>query len=123
MPFEISITRIFSAAHALRLPGGVVEPLHGHDWQLTVTVGANQLDAIGTVMDFHDLETRVESIIGPWRNRNLNDCPPFDVTNPSAEAVVKTVAHGLQLPPGVRLVSVSVTEAPGCVATYRPASA
>src|SRR4051812_27370017 len=37
MPFEITTTRTFSAAHQLRLPDGSIEPLHGHNWRVKVT--------------------------------------------------------------------------------------
>lgn len=120
--FTIATTRTFCAAHALRLPGGGIEPLHGHNWRLTVTVEADQLDELGCVMDFHELEKQVDAIIGPWHNRNLNDIPPFDAAvNPSAENVVGQVAAQLSLPEGVRLRRVEVTEAQGCAAAYEPA--
>jgi len=124
MPHEISIQRVFSAAHAIRLPDGAMEPVHGHDWTLTVTIAADALDDCGWVMDFHALEATVHEIIGPWRNQNLNDCPPFSHgVNPTAERVVEHVAQRVAptLPGQARLVSVSVTEAPGCVATWRAA--
>ena len=43
MPFEISTTRTFAAAHALRLPGNQIEPLHGHNWRVRVTVAADRM--------------------------------------------------------------------------------
>jgi hypothetical protein len=47
---------------------------------------------------------------------------PAAYGNASAEQVAKCVADrmGPQLPGGVALQCVSVTEAPRCVATYRP---
>jgi len=122
MPHEISIERVFSAGHAIALYDGSVEPVHGHDWTLTVTVAADELDRIGLVMDFHALEETVNGIIAPWQNRHLNDCPPFsEGVNPTAERVAEHVAEQVQptLPENARLVSVSITEAPGCVATWR----
>jgi 6-pyruvoyltetrahydropterin/6-carboxytetrahydropterin synthase len=124
--FEITVQRVFAASHALRLPGGTLEPVHGHNWELAVTVASDRLDAIDTVMDFHDLEQFVDEVIRPWHNRHLNDLPPFaeddQGINPSAERVAWWVAQRVaaRLPEGVRLESASVTEAPGCRATYRP---
>ena len=40
MPFEITTTRTFAAAHQLRLYDGSLEPLHGHNWRVQVTVCA-----------------------------------------------------------------------------------
>src|SRR4051794_20203496 len=87
MSFEIRVTRHFSAAHQLCLYDGSLEPLHGHNWQIRVTVSAKKLDSIGVVMDFHELERLVDQIISPMHNRNLNDLSPFASINPSAENV------------------------------------
>src|SRR3954453_20876728 len=68
MPFEIRTVRSFSAAHQLRLYDGSIEPVHGHNWRVEVTVSATQLDAIGVVMDFHELERLLDDIIRPMHN-------------------------------------------------------
>ena len=137
---DISVTRTFAAAHALRLYDGSVEPMHRHHWTVEVTVGARKLDRIGVVMDFHRLEGLVDAVLAPLAGRTLNDVPPFRLAaarraktraahegmnpgvNPTAECVAwwlgRQVARGL--PRGVKLVSVRVGEAPGCFATYRP---
>lgn len=121
MPFEISTTREFAAAHAIYLYDGSLEPLHGHNWRVRVTVAAPALDAIGVVMDFHELERLVDAIIGPLHNRNLNDCPPFNAgLNPSAENVAFHVGRSLTLPAAARLVRVEVWETSTNRATYFP---
>src|SRR3954452_12540287 len=101
--FEIATTREFAAAHALRLYDGSVEPLHGHNWRVRLTVAAPALDPIGVVMDFHELERLVDAIIGPLHNRNLNDVAPFAADlNPSAENVALHVGRSLaKLPANV----------------------
>ena len=122
MPFEISTEREFAAAHALRLYDGSLESLHGHNWRVRVSVGAAQLDAIGVVMDFHELERLLDAILAPLHNRNLNDCEPFksNETNPSAENVALHIARSLALPLGVRLLRVEVWETSANRATYIP---
>src|SRR5690606_9487438 len=102
----------FSASHQLRLYDGSLEPLHGHNWVVKVTVEAQQLDAIGVVMDFHDLERRVDAVVVPWHNTHLNDSPAFATVNPSTENIARHVGRTLQLPQGVRLVCVEVWETP-----------
>lgn len=82
MPFDITITRDFSASHQLRLYDGSLEPLHGHNWHVIVTVSAAKLDQIGVVMDFHELQRLLDEITGPMHNRHLNDLPAFDSRNP-----------------------------------------
>lgn len=130
--FEISIQAEFCAAHALVLSGRR-ERTHGHNFRVTATVGAARLDGDGLVCDFHEVERALAAIIEPFRDRDLNQCPPFDTRNPSAEAIAKHISDGLSaaLPGasgrdagrGLRVVSVSITEAPGCVATHRSAAA
>jgi 6-pyruvoyltetrahydropterin/6-carboxytetrahydropterin synthase len=120
MHFQISVEQIFCAAHQLRLSDATCEPLHGHNWQLRVTVTADKLDEIGTVMDFHELQRRIAEIIRPMDNTNLNEFPPMKSMNPSAENVARYIAQSLKLPANVRLAEVSVTESPGCVARYFP---
>src|SRR2546423_10527262 len=85
MGFEITTTREFSAAHQLRLPDGVMEPLHGHNWRVKVTVSAAKLDGMGVVMDFHELERLVGAVVGPVHNRKLNDLGALGSIKPSAE--------------------------------------
>lgn len=120
MPFEITATRSFSAAHQLRLYDGSLEPLHGHNWQVAVTVGADRLDSIGVVMDFHELQRRLDAVVGPMHNRHLNDLEAFAKCNPSTENVAVYVAQTLQLPAEIALLGVQVWETPDCSATYRP---
>lgn len=111
MLFEIATIRRFCAAHALRLYDGSMEPVHGHNWRVQVRVAANQLDAIGVVMDFHELERMIDAIVVRWHNRHLNECPPFaQGLNPSAENVALHIAHTLTMPNAVRLLSVEVWE-------------
>jgi len=120
MTFEISTVRVFSASHQLRLYDGALEPLHGHNWKVKVTVAAEKLDAIGVVMDFHELERVVDRVVGPMHNRHLNDLPMFAEVNPSAEGVAMRVGSGVKLPAGIRLVSVEVWETSENSAVYRP---
>ena len=120
MPFEITTTRAFAAAHQLRLPGGGIEPLHGHNWRVKVTVSAAKLDALGTVMDFHELERLVDAVIAPMHSRHLNELEPFIAElNPSAENVAYHVGRSLRLPAGVRLDRVEVWETDENSAVYR----
>ncbi len=127
--FEISVTTEFAAAHAIIL-ADQREPLHGHNWHVTVTVSGPRLDSEGLLCDFHRVETSLCELVSRFHNRNLNDLPPFNTSlNPSAEHVALHIADELsralngRLPRGVHISSVRVTEAPGCAATYRPPQA
>jgi 6-pyruvoyltetrahydropterin/6-carboxytetrahydropterin synthase len=133
--FQISVEREFCAAHALVIggAGGVREPVHGHNFKLTVAVQGERLDADGLLLDFHALERLVEEVIRPLNSADLN--APGKLTrdgkplNPSAEAIAQhigdRVAAGLAgiTPAGApvpRLAYVRLTEAPGCAVVYTP---
>lgn len=123
--YEITVQADFAAAHAIVI-AGQREPIHGHNWHVTVTLAGHTLDSDGLLCDFHTVEHTLREIVGVFHNRNLNDTPPFDRVNPSAELVARHIADSLaerlgdDLQEMARIASVSVTEAPGCLATYRP---
>ena len=119
MMFEISATARFCASHQLRLYDGSLEPLHGHDWQVKVTVAADTLDPIGVVMDFHQLQRRVHQIIDTFHNHHLNDLPSFVQVNPSAENVGLQIGQALKLPERVTLLAVEIWETPENCAVVR----
>ena len=119
MPFDITTTRDFSASHQLRFPDGSLEPLHGHNWRVSVTVASDELDALGCVMDFHELQRRVNAVVDPMHNAHLNDLPAFADRNPSAENVAFHVGNSVDVPAGVALVSVKVWETWDCCAAWR----
>lgn len=97
---------------------GSLEPLHGHNWHVRVTVRADQLDGIGTVMDFHELQRLLDAIVGPMHNSHLNDHPAFANRNPSAENVAFTISQALKLPADLKLTSVEAWETPDCRARW-----
>lgn len=120
MPFQITITRDFSASHQIRLYDQSLEPLHGHNWHIIVTVEAVQLDAIGVVMDFHELQRLVDAIVKPFHNTHLNDAAAFQSLNPTAENVALHIAESLRLPAKVKLVEVEAWETPDARARWKP---
>ena len=121
--YEITVSKVFSASHAIRLPDGSLEPIHGHNWPVDVTVAARELDGIETVMDFHVLEKTIDGLLARVNNRHLNEVDPFIgcKVNPTAERVAWWIGTEVArtLPKGVTLVSVRVGEAPGCAAVWR----
>lgn len=130
--YEVSIQLHFIADHAL-LVRGTREAVHRHDWGVVVEVMGSALDEDGLLVDFHVLEGLVDSIIARFSGGYLNSTPPFDQINPTAERVAEYIGRcvvdglgaghgdgGIDGGGGVRLRAVRVTEAPGCVATYRP---
>lgn len=122
--FEIVVESEFSAAHALMI-AGQRENLHGHDWHVTVTLEGKLLDPDGLLCDFHTVESALRELTGRFNNQNLNEVAPFDRVNPSAEQVAKFIGDSMaeylvDIAPHARVSRVSLTEAPRCMAVYRP---
>lgn len=121
--YAIEIADQFCASHQLRLLDGSFEPLHGHVWSVLVRVQSQSLDAIGTVMDFHELASKLKQVIGPLDGKNLGQTPMGQqYANASAEHVAEWIARQLQaeLPPGVTLAWLRISEAENCWAIYQP---
>lgn len=78
------------------------------------------LDPIGFVVDFHELEQQLDTVLEPMRSATLNEVPQMADLNPTAENVAWHIARSLRIAPPAQLEWVEVTEAPGCIARYRP---
>lgn len=119
--FELEIEAVFSAAHSLEM-NGAREPLHGHDWRVTVWVAGETLNEDGLLCDFHPVKGCLDRIVERFDTRNLNETPPFDRVNPTAERVAEHIHAEVTatMPESLRVRKVRVTESPGCAAVYRP---
>ena len=122
--FEITIEETFAAGHALRNYRGKCENVHGHNYRCQVSVQGNQLDSIGLLVDFVELKRVVHGVLDRLDHQWLNDFPPFDVLNPSAENMAKyiydEVNSGLGEKDGVKIGWVRLWETDTASATYRP---
>ena len=119
--YEVNIKTGFSAAHQLRLYDGKYENLHGHDWSAQVTVEADELDAIGVGIDFVKLKQMVEEILNRLDYQNINEIPPFDELNPSAENIARWLFLKLKEQVNsktTRVKRVEICEMEGCGASY-----
>ncbi len=83
----------FSAAHAIRGHTRGCQNLHGHNYRLRVHVAAGELDELGMVVDFADLKEIVSEVAGPFDHQVINEIPPFDRENTTAELFARYV-HG-----------------------------
>jgi 6-pyruvoyltetrahydropterin/6-carboxytetrahydropterin synthase len=117
----------FAAAHSIRGHTRGCENLHGHNYRVRVHVEARELDALGMVLDFADLKAMVQEILGPFDHRVINEVPPFDVRNTTAERlsefVFEEVAARLAASPDASRVSVArveVWENDTACAVYEP---
>jgi 6-pyruvoyltetrahydropterin/6-carboxytetrahydropterin synthase len=123
--FEVSVDETFAAAHNLRGYKGKCENLHGHNYKVRVTLSGKEVDSIGLLYDFVHLKQVIQSVIRSLDHKYLNELPPFDVLNPSAENIARYIydqaAKQLhQAPNGAEVSSITVWESDVTAATYRP---
>ncbi len=73
------------------------------------------------VLDFRSLKGEVEAIVDRLDHKFLNEVPPFDVINPTAENISKymyeQISGGIDTP-GVKVLKVKVWESEKAAATY-----
>ena len=120
--YELMIKGHFDAAHALHGYPGECCKLHGHTWDIEVLVAGTELDEVGIVYDFKTLKDDLAAVLEPLDHAYLNDVPPFDAMNPTAENLSKYIFDELagRVGAAVRVVEVSVWESPVARLTYRP---
>src|ERR1041384_4610257 len=87
--FEVSVEQTFAAGHSLRNYRGKCENVHGHNYRVRVTVEGPQLDSIGLLVDFVEVKRLMGETIDYLDHQFINDLPPFDQINPSAENLAK----------------------------------
>ena len=123
--YEISKDFMFSAAHQIRFHGGKCERMHGHNWRVRVHARASALNRIGMVVDFAELQKLVAEACARFDHQNVNEVPPFDEVNTTAENLARffyeEVDRRLVESEGgrVRVSKVEVWENEGSLAVYR----
>lgn len=89
--YELLIISWFSSAHNLRGYQGACENLHGHNWKVEVEVRSGGLDSLGMVVDFKSLKAKARGVIDRLDHRYLNEVPPFDKENATAENIARHI--------------------------------
>lgn len=123
MSYTIAKRFEFSASHVLTLvpEHHKCRRLHGHNYELEVICGADDLDERAMVVDYFDLDPVKRFIEDTVDHRHLNDVVPGE---PTAERLAAWLFESLTgvLDPGVaaRLIAVRVHETPKTWAEYRP---
>jgi queuosine biosynthesis protein QueD len=118
--YTLTIREHFDAAHALVGYPGQCRNLHGHTWDVEVSVRGTELDEVGIVYDFNGLKANLREILGQYDHRYLNEIAPFDTVNATAENLARVIYEQMVelLPEGIELVEVAVWESPIAKLTY-----
>ncbi len=85
--YTLKVVTDFAASHALRNYEGACQRLHGHNWKVEVEVSANKLNDVGMAVDFKVIKIATKKVIENLDHYHLNDIPPFDKINPTAENI------------------------------------
>lgn len=110
--YTVFIETRFSAAHRLVGYEGHCGRVHGHTWKVRVEVKTNHINEIGISIDFKELRQLTKSVLSKLDHQNINEIPPFDRINPTAENLSRHFFEeiGELLPEKVRMTAVTVWE-------------
>lgn len=121
--YSISKDFEFSAAHQLSgLPDDhPCSRLHGHNYIVRVLLRSSELNDVGFVLDYRELDSFKNDVIAELDHRNLNDIVPF---SPTSERLARWLYHQLLEHYGVSIaahqgnVMIGVSETPKTWAFY-----
>ena len=119
--YEISVKDHFSAAHRLVDYQGDCSNVHGHNCEVRVSLRREELDGIGTAVDFHVVKRKLKEILDEMDHSDLNDHRVFSKVNPTSERLAKFIYDELVehvKDDRVNVHRVSVSESPGTAAVY-----
>ncbi len=94
--YEVRITGKFNSAHNLRNYKGKCENLHGHTWKVEVFIKGDKLSSEGFLCDFIDVKSALKNCLDKYDHQYLNELPPFDKINPTAENLAHTLFTDLK---------------------------
>jgi len=121
--YSLGIKSHFHAAHCIKGHPGPCARLHGHRWEIEARIAQREVNDLGMALDFSHLRAIVDLATSRFDHHYLNDVPPFDTINPTAELLAREIFR--QLRPevekvGAELLQVTVWESPEAWAAYSP---
>jgi len=119
--FVLKIVTDFASAHSLRDYPGDCARLHGHNWQVEVSVCSQVLDDSGIAIDFREIKKQTKLVAKRLDHQYLNDIKPFDVLNPTAENIAKYFFEEIDILINnqyVKVKEVTIWETPRSAVTY-----
>lgn len=121
--YLISVEDHFSSAHQLREYQGKCENVHGHNWKIKAILASTKLDSLGMVLDFTILKQVLKEITNVLDHKMINDVPPFDKINPSAENIAFWIYQQMCLEiedkyPNIKVYQIDVWESEKSCASY-----
>jgi 6-pyruvoyltetrahydropterin/6-carboxytetrahydropterin synthase len=110
--YVLKVESNFCAAHKLIDYTGVCNRLHGHNWKVILSVKTGVLDELGMGLDFKELRKLLEEVIDRLDHELLNEVPPFDRINPTAEHITTYIYEEVEkkLPAHIAVDNVELYE-------------
>ena len=123
--FSVRVEARFEAAHFLREYRGISEPLHGHSYKVEADLigRGGGLDEDAIAVDFVSAKRKLEVLAKKLDYGCINDIPPFNEINPSAENIAEWFARELQRAvddENALVTSITVWEGPVNSVTFVP---
>ena len=121
--FELNKDMHFSAAHFIPdEDAGKCQMLHGHTYYINVTIGGNNLDSTGFLIDFKQIKNLIHK---KYDHSVLNDHPEFQTNYPTTELLAEQIWKSIQKVLQTRsnqpvCLQVIVRETPTSYVIYRP---
>lgn len=121
--YTVRVEARFEAAHFLREYRGISEPLHGHSYKVEADLAASGggVDSDAIAVDFVSAGRELARLAKKLDYGCINDVPPFDQVNPSAENIARWFASELQSAlrdENAEVLRVTVWEGPVNSVTY-----
>tara|TARA_R110001599_G_scaffold353851_2_gene600179 strand:+ start:160 stop:516 length:357 start_codon:yes stop_codon:yes gene_type:complete len=106
----------FEAAHRLPNvpPGHKCARLHGHSFQVRLTVSGEAVEPAGWVMDFSELKASFKPVLEQLDHYYLNDIPGLG--NPTSENIARWIWRKLETSlPQLSQIEIRETCTSGCI--------
>jgi 6-pyruvoyltetrahydropterin/6-carboxytetrahydropterin synthase len=123
VPYRVTVSARFEAAHNLIDYEGGPEPLHGHSYRVEAVLEAEKLQQYDLAVDFVPAKKALEGLARELDYRYINEHPDFAGRNTSAENLARWFAEKLGTSGALgwsNVAEVTVWEGPENRATYRP---
>jgi 6-pyruvoyltetrahydropterin/6-carboxytetrahydropterin synthase len=123
VPYRVTVSARFEAAHNLIDYTDGPEPLHGHSYRVEAVLENEKLQQYDLAIDFVEAKRTLEAIAKELDYSYVNAHPEFAGRNTSAENIARWFAERLDSSGSLawtRVAEVTVWEGPENRATYVP---
>ena len=120
--YLLKVREAFEAAHNLKGYNGKCARLHGHNWIVEAEIAGEELNELGILVDFKDVKRKLKAILDRFDHNYLNEIPPFDKLNPTAENLAKFIydefSGNVIFNGNAKLLAATVFESPNSSVRY-----